>query len=354
MPARPRRQSDTHASATPSSTIWIGTKTQGWRNGSRSCIGLQICLLSFRRSSRWMPGIRSPCFSTPRGLGAACIRTTSTVDTDDRRASRRFQSRPENRRRRSEATCGPGRAPACYHTGAACGGRNGAQGARPVGACPTGVERKLQGRRTSSRLPALIDLVMARPLVSAAMVGETLGVTQQAARRIVADLGLREMTGRGRFRAWGFSSRDEARLRRKDHRHAMAGAGTAREGNTGEPLFVVDQGKTRRSDRTPPPEHQMRSSSVEPGAKLLTRRPCNRDTSSLAKVCVPRFTLSLHLIPPSWIREEGRGHADGATARRRPGIEDPLDIRIIGNQCGGLQTTTWLASRSAVITDRHV
>lgn len=65
------------------------------------------------------------------------------------------------------------------------------------------LERKLQGRRTSSRLPALIDLVMARPLVSAAMVGETLGVTQQAARRIVADLGLREMTGRGRFRAWG-------------------------------------------------------------------------------------------------------------------------------------------------------
>jgi hypothetical protein len=65
------------------------------------------------------------------------------------------------------------------------------------------MERKLQGRRTSSRLPELIELVMARPLVSAAMVAETLGVTQQAARRIVAELGLREMTGRGRFRAWG-------------------------------------------------------------------------------------------------------------------------------------------------------
>jgi hypothetical protein len=35
------------------------------------------------------------------------------------------------------------------------------------------------------------------------MVAETLGVTQQAARRIVVELGLREMTGRGRFRAWG-------------------------------------------------------------------------------------------------------------------------------------------------------
>jgi hypothetical protein len=65
------------------------------------------------------------------------------------------------------------------------------------------MERKLQGRRTSSRLPDLIELVMARPLVSAGMVAETLGVTQQAARRIVAELGLREMTGRGRFRAWG-------------------------------------------------------------------------------------------------------------------------------------------------------
>ena len=65
------------------------------------------------------------------------------------------------------------------------------------------MERKLSGRRTSSRLPDLIDLVMSRPLVSSGMVAETLGVTQQAARRIVAELGLREMTGRGRFRAWG-------------------------------------------------------------------------------------------------------------------------------------------------------
>jgi Protein of unknown function (DUF1612)/HTH DNA binding domain len=65
------------------------------------------------------------------------------------------------------------------------------------------MERKLAGRRTSSRLPDLIDLVMSQPLVSAGMVAETLGVTPQAARRIVGELGLREMTGRGRFRAWG-------------------------------------------------------------------------------------------------------------------------------------------------------
>lgn len=64
-------------------------------------------------------------------------------------------------------------------------------------------KRKLEGRRTSSKLPELVELVMAKPLVSAKMVAETLEVTPQAARRIVLELGLREMTGRGRFRAWG-------------------------------------------------------------------------------------------------------------------------------------------------------
>jgi len=64
-------------------------------------------------------------------------------------------------------------------------------------------ERKLDGRRTSSKLPELVELVMAKPLVSAGMVATTLDMTPQAARRIVLELGLREMTGRGRFRAWG-------------------------------------------------------------------------------------------------------------------------------------------------------
>ncbi|WP_164924765.1 RHE_PE00001 family protein [Sinorhizobium fredii] len=67
----------------------------------------------------------------------------------------------------------------------------------------TMMDRKLDGRRTSSKLPELVELVMAKPLVSAGMVSKTLEVTPQAARRIVTELGLREMTGRGRFRAWG-------------------------------------------------------------------------------------------------------------------------------------------------------
>ena len=67
----------------------------------------------------------------------------------------------------------------------------------------TMMDRKLDGRRTSSKLPELVELVIAKPLVSAGMVAKTLDVTPQAARRIVMELGLREMTGRGRFRAWG-------------------------------------------------------------------------------------------------------------------------------------------------------
>ncbi|TGR94918.1 helix-turn-helix domain-containing protein, partial [Mesorhizobium sp. M1C.F.Ca.ET.188.01.1.1] len=63
--------------------------------------------------------------------------------------------------------------------------------------------RKLEERRTSSKLPEPVELVMARPLVSVVMVAKTLEVTPHAARRIVLELDLREMTGRGMFRAWG-------------------------------------------------------------------------------------------------------------------------------------------------------
>lgn len=65
------------------------------------------------------------------------------------------------------------------------------------------MERRLIGRRQTSKLPELIDLVMSRPLLSAGMIVKAVGVTPQAAVRIVGELGLREMTGRGRFRAWG-------------------------------------------------------------------------------------------------------------------------------------------------------
>ncbi len=65
------------------------------------------------------------------------------------------------------------------------------------------LERRLKGRRASSNLPGLIELVLARPLVSAGMIAAELDITPRAALRLVEELNLREMTGRGRFRAWG-------------------------------------------------------------------------------------------------------------------------------------------------------
>ena len=63
--------------------------------------------------------------------------------------------------------------------------------------------RKLDGRRSTSKLPELIEFALSRPLMSASMIGKALGVTPRAAQNLVAELGLREATGRGRYRAWG-------------------------------------------------------------------------------------------------------------------------------------------------------
>jgi hypothetical protein len=65
------------------------------------------------------------------------------------------------------------------------------------------MDRRLAGRRSSSKLPQLIDLVLSRPIVSGGMIAQALGVTPQGALKIAAELNLRELTGRGRFRAWG-------------------------------------------------------------------------------------------------------------------------------------------------------
>jgi hypothetical protein len=63
--------------------------------------------------------------------------------------------------------------------------------------------RKLVGRRSTSRLPALLDYMLARPIASAGMIAAELKITPRAAQDLVAELGLREATGRGRYRAWG-------------------------------------------------------------------------------------------------------------------------------------------------------
>ena len=65
------------------------------------------------------------------------------------------------------------------------------------------LERKLVDRRSTSKLPALVDYVMSRPIVSAGMVAKELSVTPRAAQDLVSELGLREATGKRRYRAWG-------------------------------------------------------------------------------------------------------------------------------------------------------
>ena len=63
---------------------------------------------------------------------------------------------------------------------------------------------KLKGRRSTSHLPELIELLMAKPVVSVAVAAKELRVSSQAVEAMVRQLGcLRELTGRGRYRAWG-------------------------------------------------------------------------------------------------------------------------------------------------------
>jgi hypothetical protein len=49
----------------------------------------------------------------------------------------------------------------------------------------------------------MIDLVLSRPLVTTGMIQATLKVSRQGALDLVGAFGLREMTGRGRYRGWG-------------------------------------------------------------------------------------------------------------------------------------------------------
>lgn len=65
------------------------------------------------------------------------------------------------------------------------------------------MQRRLKGRRGHSKLPRLVEFALSRPLVSSAMIEKELKVTTRGALNLVAELGLREITGRGRYRAWG-------------------------------------------------------------------------------------------------------------------------------------------------------
>lgn len=65
------------------------------------------------------------------------------------------------------------------------------------------MERRLRNRRSSSSLPGVLELVLSRPIVSTAMIAKAAKVTPRGALNLVVELGVREMTGRGRYRGWG-------------------------------------------------------------------------------------------------------------------------------------------------------
>jgi hypothetical protein len=66
-----------------------------------------------------------------------------------------------------------------------------------------GFRRRCAGLRSNAKLPALAELVMSKPLVTAPMIARELKISARAAQDMAPMLGLRELTGRGRFRAWG-------------------------------------------------------------------------------------------------------------------------------------------------------
>ncbi|RSC21448.1 DUF1403 family protein [Agrobacterium sp. FDAARGOS_525] len=65
------------------------------------------------------------------------------------------------------------------------------------------LERKLRTKRASSSLPGLVELMLTQPIVSSSLIVKELKVSHRAALNLVEELGVREVTGRGSFRAWG-------------------------------------------------------------------------------------------------------------------------------------------------------
>ncbi|MBM3651902.1 MAG: DUF1612 domain-containing protein, partial [Alphaproteobacteria bacterium] len=64
------------------------------------------------------------------------------------------------------------------------------------------LERRCRDCRRNARLPALAEFALSRPLVTAPMIAAALKISQRAAQDMAPALGLREITGRSRFRAW--------------------------------------------------------------------------------------------------------------------------------------------------------
>jgi hypothetical protein len=64
------------------------------------------------------------------------------------------------------------------------------------------VERQAEAV-SSDKPPNSQSLVLAQPALSAGLIAAELKISQRAALDLVAELAVREVTGRGRYRAWG-------------------------------------------------------------------------------------------------------------------------------------------------------
>jgi hypothetical protein len=67
----------------------------------------------------------------------------------------------------------------------------------------TQMEMRFKDRRSNSSLPQLARFMLSRPMVSSAMVARELRISPRGALNLLNDIGVREITGRGRYRAWG-------------------------------------------------------------------------------------------------------------------------------------------------------
>jgi len=86
----------------------------------------------------------------------------------------------------------------------ACGAAAGAEEVYQMTIAQGLLNRRITGRRANSRLPALAELLLATPIVTAPLAAERLMVSQQAVRTMIGQLGgaVHEVTGQSRFRAW--------------------------------------------------------------------------------------------------------------------------------------------------------
>ena len=186
-----------------SSTIPTGTRTAVSTTGAPWSTRPAACRRPWRRRSPPTPGVRSNRSSTRLG-SAACSQLALLRDRGKTRwhlpcLHAGLKSIPRERRRPRDAAA-----------------RLAVQLEAMTAAAEAGLKdhdrwlmtrnllaRKLDGRRATSKLPALLDYVLTRPIVSAGMIAAELKITPRAAQNLVAELGLREATGRGRYRAWG-------------------------------------------------------------------------------------------------------------------------------------------------------